>query len=63
MGRDDNASVATLVGYSYRKLGDYGLAQIWYERALKTAQTTSRRGNIMACGKSSRATASRRSIT
>ena len=36
MGRDDNASVATLIGYSYRKLGDYRLAQVWYERALKT---------------------------
>src|SRR6202008_3435125 len=35
MGRDDNASVATLIGYSYRKLGDYKVAQIWYERALK----------------------------
>ena len=36
MGRDDNASVATLIGYSYRKLGDYKLAQAWYERALKS---------------------------
>jgi tetratricopeptide (TPR) repeat protein len=36
MGRDDNASVATLIGYSYRKLGDYKLAQVWYERALKS---------------------------
>jgi tetratricopeptide (TPR) repeat protein len=35
IGRDDNASVATLIGYSYRKLGDYKLAQAWYERALK----------------------------
>lgn len=35
LGRDDNASVATLIGYSYRKLGDYKLAQAWYERALK----------------------------
>jgi tetratricopeptide (TPR) repeat protein len=35
MRRDDNASVATLIGYSYRKLGDYRLAQIWHERALK----------------------------
>ena len=35
MGRDDNASVATLIGYSYRKLGDYKLAQVYYERALK----------------------------
>jgi Tfp pilus assembly protein PilF len=33
---DDNASVATLIGYSYRKLGDAKLAQAWYERALKT---------------------------
>jgi tetratricopeptide (TPR) repeat protein len=35
LGRDDNASVATLIGYSYRKLGDYRLARVWYERALK----------------------------
>ena len=27
--RDDNASVATLIGYSYRKLGDYKLSQAW----------------------------------
>ncbi|WP_322517597.1 tetratricopeptide repeat protein [Rhodopseudomonas palustris] len=36
LGRDDNASVATLLGYSHRKLGDYKLAQAYYERALKT---------------------------
>jgi tetratricopeptide (TPR) repeat protein len=36
LGHDDNASVATLIGYSYRKLGDYKVSQIWYERALKT---------------------------
>jgi tetratricopeptide (TPR) repeat protein len=36
LGQDDDASVATLIGYSYRKLGDYKLSQIWYERALKT---------------------------
>jgi tetratricopeptide (TPR) repeat protein len=35
LGRDDNAGVANLIGYSYRKLGDYRLSQIWYERALK----------------------------
>lgn len=35
LDQDDNASVATLIGYSYRKLGDYKLAQVWYERALK----------------------------
>ena len=35
LGHDDSAAVATLIGYSYRKLGDYKLAQIWYERALK----------------------------
>jgi len=36
LGHDDNASVATLIGYSYRKLGDAKLAQAYYERALKT---------------------------
>jgi tetratricopeptide (TPR) repeat protein len=35
LGRDDNADVANLIGYSYRKLGDYRLSQTWYERALK----------------------------
>ncbi|ANW03960.1 tetratricopeptide repeat protein [Bradyrhizobium icense] len=35
LGRDDNADVANLIGYSYRKLGDYSLSQVWYERALK----------------------------
>jgi tetratricopeptide (TPR) repeat protein len=33
--RDDSAPVANLIGYSYRKLGDYKVSQIWYERALK----------------------------
>ena len=36
LGHDDNTSVATLIGYSYRKLGDYKVSQVWYERALKT---------------------------
>ncbi len=35
LGHDDRAEVANLIGYSYRKLGDYRLAQVWYERALK----------------------------
>jgi len=35
LGRNDNAAVANLIGYSYRKLGDYKVSQIWYERALK----------------------------
>jgi len=35
LGHDDRANVANLIGYSYRKLGDYKLSQIWYERALK----------------------------
>jgi tetratricopeptide (TPR) repeat protein len=35
LGRDDNAAVANLIGYAYRKLGDYRVSQIWYERALK----------------------------
>ena len=35
LSHDDNAAVANLIGYSYRKLGDYKVSQIWYERALK----------------------------
>ena len=36
LGHDDYANVANLIGYSYRKLGDYQLSQAWYERALKS---------------------------
>jgi len=36
LGHDDNAAVANLIGYSYRKLGNYQLSQVWYERALKS---------------------------
>ena len=36
LGHDDRADVANLIGYSYRKLGDYKLSQVWYERALKS---------------------------
>ncbi|HEY0851368.1 MAG TPA: tetratricopeptide repeat protein [Bradyrhizobium sp.] len=35
LDHDDLADVANLIGYSYRKLGDYRLSQVWYERALK----------------------------
>jgi tetratricopeptide (TPR) repeat protein len=35
LGHDDSAAVANLIGYSYRKLGDYKVSQIWYERALQ----------------------------
>jgi tetratricopeptide (TPR) repeat protein len=35
LGEDDRADVANLIGYSYRKLGDYKLSQVWYERALQ----------------------------
>ena len=35
LGRDDRAAVANLIGYAYRKLGDYKVSQIWYERALR----------------------------
>jgi tetratricopeptide (TPR) repeat protein len=35
LGHDDRADVANLIGYSYRKLGNYKVSQIWYERALK----------------------------
>ena len=35
LAQDDQPDVANLIGYSYRKLGDYQLSQVWYERALK----------------------------
>ena len=35
LGHDDYANIANLIGYSYRKLGDYKQSQVWYERALK----------------------------
>ena len=35
LGQDDRADVANLIGYSHRKLGDYKVSQIWYERALQ----------------------------
>lgn len=34
MGYDDNADIATLIGYASRKLGRYDDAKIWYDRAL-----------------------------
>src|ERR1700761_7783986 len=36
LGHDDYANVANLIGYSYRKLGNYEISQVWYERALKS---------------------------
>jgi tetratricopeptide (TPR) repeat protein len=35
LGHDDHPNVANLIGYSYRKLGDYQLSQTWSPRALK----------------------------
>ena len=34
MGYDDNADVATLIGYASRKLGRYDEAKYWYDKAL-----------------------------
>jgi tetratricopeptide (TPR) repeat protein len=34
MGYDDNADVATLIGYASRKLGRYDDARYWYDKAL-----------------------------
>ena len=34
LDHDDNADVATLLGYASRKLGRYDDAKVWYERAL-----------------------------
>jgi tetratricopeptide (TPR) repeat protein len=35
LGHEDVADVANLIGYSYRKLGDYTQSQVWYRQALK----------------------------
>lgn len=35
LGQDDRADVANLIGYSYRKLGDYQSSKAYYEIALK----------------------------
>ena len=64
LGQDDRADVANLIGYSYRKLGDYKLSQVYYERALAgRSRSTSAPGSITVCGSSSRAIVSRPSIT
>jgi tetratricopeptide (TPR) repeat protein len=34
LGHDDNADVANYIGYSFRRLGDYGQSKVWYEKAL-----------------------------
>jgi tetratricopeptide (TPR) repeat protein len=34
LGQDNRADVANLIGYSYRKLGQYEQSKEWYERAL-----------------------------
>ena len=35
LDREDVADVANLIGYSYRKLGNYQVSQIYYEKALQ----------------------------
>jgi tetratricopeptide (TPR) repeat protein len=35
IGHEDRADVANLLGYSYRKLGNYQVSQIYYEKALQ----------------------------
>jgi tetratricopeptide (TPR) repeat protein len=34
LGRDDSAEVANYIGYANRKLGNYDLAKVWYDKAL-----------------------------
>ena len=55
-------SVANLIGYSYRKLGDYKVSQIWYERALKTDPDHIKTWQYCGLWRLSTATASRRNI-
>ena len=34
LGHDDSAEVANYIGYANRKLGNYELAKVWYDKAL-----------------------------
>jgi tetratricopeptide (TPR) repeat protein len=34
IGHDEHPDIANYIGYAYRKLGDYELSRVWYERAL-----------------------------
>ena len=36
MDEDDHPDVANYLGYTARKLGDYDLSKVWYERALES---------------------------
>ena len=35
LGHEDRADVANLLGYSYRKLGNYQVSQVYYQQALQ----------------------------
>jgi tetratricopeptide (TPR) repeat protein len=37
LGQDESPEVANYVGYTYRKMGQYDLSKVWYERALALA--------------------------
>ena len=63
LGRDDNADVANLIGYSSRKLGRYEDSKHWYERALAADPAHTVTWSITACGTPNRATSSRRRNT
>jgi tetratricopeptide (TPR) repeat protein len=34
LGHDEHPDVANYIGYSYRRMGNYGQSRLWYERAL-----------------------------
>jgi tetratricopeptide (TPR) repeat protein len=34
LGHDDSAEVANYIGYANRKMGNYDLAKVWYDKAL-----------------------------
>jgi tetratricopeptide (TPR) repeat protein len=34
LGRDEHPDVANYLGYAHRKLGQYNLSKVWYEKAL-----------------------------
>ena len=62
LGDDDHPNVANLIGYSYRKLGDYEFSQVCTSARRRPIRTTYSRGSITASGKLNGATAIRRNI-
>ena len=59
MDEDAHPDVANYLGYTARKLGDYDLSKVWYERALESDPKHVRTWQYYGMWQSRRATSSR----